>query len=156
MENGKIVLDVTHKYGHAVAPFYRIFFLLSVFPAAAVVVFFIFFFLCSRRSSPQADLISAGFFTKTATPPSSSCSIRVQKFPLSEIVPALSLVRWSFVFLEILGFLEFASLSSILVESEHFLTGSQKPRKMQQPPQMVPVMPSFPPTNITTEQIQKA
>ncbi|KAL5859464.1 hypothetical protein ACOSQ4_000760 [Xanthoceras sorbifolium] len=26
---------------------------------------------------------------------------------------------------------------------------------MQQPPQMIPVMPSFPPTNITTEQIQK-
>ncbi|XP_028779803.1 GRF1-interacting factor 3 isoform X2 [Neltuma alba] len=26
---------------------------------------------------------------------------------------------------------------------------------MQQPPQMMPVMPSFPPTNITTEQIQK-
>lgn len=27
---------------------------------------------------------------------------------------------------------------------------------MQQPPQMLPMMPSFPPTNITTEQIQKA
>ncbi|KAI3415045.1 uncharacterized protein J3R85_015504 [Psidium guajava] len=26
---------------------------------------------------------------------------------------------------------------------------------MQQPPQMIPVLPSFPPTNITTEQIQK-
>ncbi|XP_062156856.1 GRF1-interacting factor 3 [Alnus glutinosa] len=26
---------------------------------------------------------------------------------------------------------------------------------MQQPPQMIPMMPSFPPTNITTEQIQK-
>ena len=27
--------------------------------------------------------------------------------------------------------------------------------KMQQNPQMIPVMPSFPPNNITTEQIQK-
>ncbi|KAF7826237.1 GRF1-interacting factor 3-like [Senna tora] len=26
---------------------------------------------------------------------------------------------------------------------------------MQQTPQMIPMMPSFPPTNITTEQIQK-
>ena len=31
----------------------------------------------------------------------------------------------------------------------------KKVRKMQQPAQMIPVMPSFPPTNITTEQIQK-
>ncbi|KAK7275422.1 hypothetical protein RIF29_16538 [Crotalaria pallida] len=30
-----------------------------------------------------------------------------------------------------------------------------KAEKMQQTPQMIPVMPSFPPTNITTEQIQK-
>lgn len=32
---------------------------------------------------------------------------------------------------------------------------NNKAEKMQQTPQMIPMMPSFPPTNITTEQIQK-
>lgn len=35
------------------------------------------------------------------------------------------------------------------------LKNKERSKTMQQPQQMIPMMPSFPPTNITTEQIQK-